>query len=83
MTRDGPEEEGQSCYASRNKHADPYGTAYEKLLDVWFTDMESTERSRFGLAEEDEDRVEFILMRDQEENGDSERDEELQDIESR
>ncbi len=40
--------------------------------------MEGAERGGFGLTKEDQDWVEFILMRNQEENGDGERNKKLE-----
>ena len=71
VTRYRPEDERQRSDTCRHQYADPDGTANEEFLDVWFAYAQCSEGSRFGLAEEDKDRVELILMRDKEENGDS------------
>ena len=77
MTRHGPEEECQRGNASADKDCHPDCPSKEQLLDVRLTDSERPEGSRLGLAEEYEDRIQLVLVGDQEENGDAERNEEL------
>lgn len=62
MAGHGPEKQRQGCNERRDEHADPDGAAHQELLHIWLADGECAERSCFGLAEEDKDRVKFILM---------------------
>ena len=57
-----PEEQRERRYAGSDEDADPYCAPEEELLDVWLADAEGAERSRLGLAEEDKDGVEFVLV---------------------
>lgn len=72
VARHGPEYHGQGHRAGRDERGDPQRPSDEELLNVRLADAERTERCGLGLAQEDEDRVQFILMRNKEENGDAE-----------
>lgn len=75
MTRNGPEEQGKSSDKENDDESDPYGSTEKHSLHIRLADPERSERCCFRLTEENEDRVESILMRHKEENSDSERDE--------
>lgn len=57
MARHSPEEERESCHASRDEDGDPDRAAKKKFLHVWLTDSEGTEWRRLGLAEEDKEGI--------------------------
>ncbi len=75
-----PEDHGERDGAGCDEDGDPDGAAEEKLLDVWLADAQRPEGCGLGLAEEDEDRVQLVLVRDEEENGERIWDEELCEI---
>ena len=77
MPGHGPEDHGQRDGADGDQHGDPDGTAEQELLHVLLADAECPERRGLGLAEEDEHRVELVLVRDEEEDGERVWDEEL------
>ena len=77
MTGDRPEDHRECHSAGRDKNRDPDRAAEEELLDVWLADVQCAERCGLGLAEEDEHRIELVLVRDEEEDGDRVREEEL------
>lgn len=70
-----PEYHGQGCDECGDQHANPDGAAKKEFLDVWLANAEGSERGGFGLAKEDEDGVEFVLMRHEEKYSKRERDE--------
>ena len=65
----GPEDHRERDGACGDEDGDPDGAAEEELLDIRLADVERPEGSGFGLAEEDEHRVELVLVGDEEENG--------------
>ena len=77
MTWHSPEEKGKGCHTGRDKDGDPYRAAKEKFLHVRLANSKRAERRRLGLAEENKDRVQLILMGYQEKDGDGERKEKL------
>ena len=77
MAGHGPEDEGQGRDARCDEDTDPYRAPDEQLLHIRLLDTEGAERRRLGLAEEDEHRIELVLVRDEEEDGDRVREEEL------
>lgn len=77
MSRNGPEQQRQRRHTSRHKYRHPNSASDQKLLDVLLPNSKRPERRRLGLAEEDEDRVELVLVRDEEEDGEREGDKEL------
>ena len=72
-----PEYHRQRDCARSDKDRHPDRTPEQELLDVRLADVESAEWRGLGLAEENENRVKLVLMRDEEENGEGVWDEEL------
>lgn len=62
VTWNGPEKECECRNAKGHEYRHPNGTTNKQLLDVWLTDAQGAERSRFTLPQKDEDGVEFVLM---------------------
>ena len=77
MTRYGPEEKRKGCHTGGDKNGDPYCAAEEKFLHIWLANSERAEWRRFGLAEENEEGVQLVLVRYEEEDGDGERNKKL------
>lgn len=77
MARDSPEKESKGGNTCRDEEADPYCATDQKLLDVGLAYSESTEGCGFGLHEEYENRVQFVLVGNEEQDGNRERNEEL------
>ena len=77
MSGHGPEDHRERDGARRYQHGHPNRAPKEELLDVRLADVQRAEGRRLGLAEEDEHRIELVLVRNEEEDGDRVREEEL------
>ena len=75
MTGNGPEEHGECGHDQDDNDRHPDGPADEHALDVWLADCECAEWCGLGLAEEDENGVKCVLVRDQKQYSNSEGDE--------
>ena len=78
VTRHSPEQQGECCYAGRHEKRHPDRTTNEQFADVWFANGQGAEGCRLRLAEENENRIQLVLVRDKEEDGDGKRNEELE-----
>lgn len=72
-----PEYKSQNRYKNRNDDRDPDRSSQQQIPHIWFSNRQCSKRRRFRLTEKDKDRVEFVLMGDEEKNCKSEWDEEL------
>lgn len=77
MARHGPEYHGQGHRAGRDERGDPECPPDEELLHVRLANAQRAERRGLGLAQEDKDGVQLVLVRNKEENGDGVWEEEL------
>ena len=73
----GPEQKRQGCDNSPNEGRYPYGSSQEKFSHIGLLYGECSEWGGFGLAEEDKNRIEFVLVRNKEKDGKCEWNEEL------
>jgi hypothetical protein len=77
-----PKDECERDDADSDKNRDPDRAADEQLAHIRLTDGECAEGRRLRLHEEDEERVQLVLVRDEEESGKGEREEELRELRS-
>lgn len=77
MSRHSPEYKRERCDTCAYEDHDPDCTADEQLLDVWLPYAEGAEGCRLGLAEKDQNWVQLVLVGNEEQNGDAEREEQL------
>jgi len=77
MSRNGPEYHCEGCNEESDEYRHPYSASKEEFTDIAFLDGESAERGCFGLAEEYENGIELVLVRDEEEEDNGEGDEKL------
>lgn len=77
MSRHRPEEECECGDECGDKKHDPDRAPEQQLLHVWVANAQGPERRGLGLPEEDEDWVQLVLVADEEQDGNSERNEEL------
>lgn len=77
MAGDCPEDESERDDKDDHHGSNPDGAAQQQFLDIRLADSERTEGCCFRLAKEDKNRVELILMRDEEKNSKRKGDEKL------
>lgn len=72
-----PEDERQRDHKRSRQHADPDRAPQQQLLYVRLTDRQRAERRCLRLPQEHEDRVQFVLMRHEEEDCKAKREKQL------